>query len=364
MSKNLCVYTCITGDYDTLHEINQPEPNVDYLCFTNNKSIKSKTWKIIYIEDSSLNNHLLSRKIKILGHPIISEQYDASVWMDASVIWNKKITAFVSEYFKNSTFSAFTHHARTSIQQEAITCLRLHKDSKENIVRTLDYLKKEEFPDNLGLYEMTVFIKKHNDPIVIKTMQIWFDTIKHYSKRDQLSFTYAIWKTNLKVSPINLSVWNNQWFTTVKHTTHPRNKECCVYYGNPNQDFDINKFFTYPYHRNKNIYSFEAIIPNDTKEIEFNPTNLVGASYSNISITPSPMSTPSATPSFQWRTISPHPSRAGMWKSIVPRAFHAPGQPHFTSRTTILDGLTFHMSIVWNGASRTCVPMLPMEPLP
>ena len=119
-------------------------------------------------------------------------------------------------------------------------------------------------------------------------MQIWFDTIKHYSKRDQLSFTYAIWKTNLKVSPINLSVWNNQWFTTVKHTTHPGNKECCVYYGNPNQDFDINKFFTYPYHRNKNIYSFEAIIPNDTKEIEFNPTNLVGASYSNISITPSP----------------------------------------------------------------------------
>ena len=76
------------------------------------------------------------------------------------------------------------------------------------------------------------------------------------------------------------------------------------------------------------------------------------------------MSTPSATPSFQWRTISPQPSRAGIVKSIVPRAFHAPGQPHLTSRTTIFDGLTFHMSIVWNGASRTCVPMLPIEPLP
>ena len=50
MSKKLCVYTCITGDYDDLHEIEKPEKGVDYYCFTNNKNLKSKTWKIVQIK--------------------------------------------------------------------------------------------------------------------------------------------------------------------------------------------------------------------------------------------------------------------------------------------------------------------------
>ena len=73
MNKNLCVYTCITGDYDDLHEIAHPEKSVDYYCFTNNKNLKSNTCKIVHISNGNLNNHLLSRKIKMLGHPIINE---------------------------------------------------------------------------------------------------------------------------------------------------------------------------------------------------------------------------------------------------------------------------------------------------
>jgi len=47
--KKVCVYTCITGDYDNLKEIKNKEKNIDYYCFTNNKNIKSNTWKVEYI---------------------------------------------------------------------------------------------------------------------------------------------------------------------------------------------------------------------------------------------------------------------------------------------------------------------------
>ena len=91
MSKKLCVYTCITGDYDNLHELEVQEKNIDYFCFTNNKTLKSKTWKSVQIEDKSLDNCHLARKTKILGHPAINGKYEVYVWADADVIWRKKI---------------------------------------------------------------------------------------------------------------------------------------------------------------------------------------------------------------------------------------------------------------------------------
>lgn len=289
MNKKICVYTCITGNYDNLHEIKNPEKNIDYYCFTNNKKLKSKTWKIVYVQDNNLDNCRLARKIKILGHPIINK-YDITVWNDADVIWQKNISEFVDKYFKNTNFAIFSHHARKNIYDEAIICLRLRKDTKENIIKILDFYKSINYPDDNGLCESTVFIKNPKDPQVTKTMQIWFDMIKKYSRRDQLSFNYAVWKTNLKVNYISLNVWDNPWFDTTKHTTSQKIKECHVYYGNPDKNFDINKYFVYGYHCNNNIYTFNTIIPNDTNEIEFNPTDIIGVNYSDIFITPTPKS--------------------------------------------------------------------------
>ena len=99
MTNKICVYTCITGDYDNLHEIEHPEKNIDYYCFTNNKNLKSKTWQIIQIKDNKLDNVRLARKIKILGHPKINKKYEIDVWSDANVIWQKTISSFIQNFF-------------------------------------------------------------------------------------------------------------------------------------------------------------------------------------------------------------------------------------------------------------------------
>ena len=286
MNKKICVYTCITGDYDNLHEITNMEKGVDYICFTNNKKIKSNTWKIVYIKNGNLDNHHLSRKIKMLGHPIIFKNYDISVWMDASIVWQKSIKSFVAKYLKNAPFAAFKHSQRKTIQEEAIACLRSQKDSKDNILRTLSFLKSENFPDNNGLFEMTVFIKKHNDPSVIKTMEIWFDTNQKYSKRDQLSFMYSVWKTGLKINTINLNVWNNQWFYVITHTKNLTLKKCSIYYGNSNNYFSIENFYTYPYSCNQDNYSIKCSIPNDTNQIEIDPFDAINVLFKNIVFKP------------------------------------------------------------------------------
>lgn len=287
MTKKICVYTCITGNYDHLHELEHPEKNIHYYCFTNNPKLKSNTWTIINIKNEGLDNCRLARKIKILGHPTVN-QYDIAVWSDADVVWQKPITEFIKKYFKDTSFSIFKHHARNNIHDEAIACLRCRKDSKDSIEKNLKFYKSVNFPDNNGLCESTVFIKHPKDPKVIKTMEEWFNMVKTYSRRDQLSFNYAVWKTNLKVTYIPLVVWENPWFYIAKHTPNSNNDTCHVYYGNPEQNFDFNKYQIYPYNITNHTYHFDAIIPENTKEIEFNPSNIIGTEFGNLIINPSP----------------------------------------------------------------------------
>ena len=48
--------------------------------------------------------------------------------------------------------------------------------------------KKENFPDNYGLIEGCLIIRKHNKKDCIYLMNKWFNEIEKYSHRDQLSF--------------------------------------------------------------------------------------------------------------------------------------------------------------------------------
>ena len=197
--EKICVYTCITGNYDDLKEVRIKESGIDYICFTNNKKIKSETWKIIYIDDKKLDNHYLSRKIKMIGDPYLDKNYTLSIYIDASIIFKKSVKEFISKYFdlKKDLIAACKHSVRSSIKEEAEACIRQKKDNKEIIKRQLKFYQEENFADNLGLLEMTLIIKRHNNILVKKTMELWFNMILNYSKRDQLSFMYCLSKTNL-----------------------------------------------------------------------------------------------------------------------------------------------------------------------
>jgi len=281
--KKICVYTCITGDYDQVHEITKKEKGVDYLLFTNNKNLVSRTWQVVYIEDPELDNQRLSRKIKMLGHPMIDQNYDISVWQDASVVFLKSVVEFIHTYLKENAFAAFVHHARNCIYEEAKECIKKKKDKKEIILRQMDFLKKHHFPEHYGLCEMTVFIKKHRDPIVKKTMEMWFDMICRYSKRDQLSFMYCVYLTHLQIDYIPLNVWNNEWFHCYKHQYKKELDTCRVYFGS-DLNFDPNLEVQPTYQKEGEKFSFQVVILATTNCIEIELTDIPCIAFSSLKI--------------------------------------------------------------------------------
>ena len=284
MKEKICVYTCITGNYDNLQEIENKEKEIDYYCFTNNKNIKSNTWKIIYIEDEKLSNVKLARKIKILGHPIINENYDILLWMDGAVVFKKKIKDFIKKYLsKDDNLVAFKHGERNSIKDECDACIRFRKETKENIRKILKFYEKENYHHDNGLIESTVYIKRTHNDLVDSTMQLWFDMILNYSKRDQLSFNYCIHKTGLRVKWINEKVFDNEWFNWNVHNENKEIKAYRVYFGDEG-NYTIENDIQGDYNIKDNQYSFTIEIPNDVDYAIINITDVRLVSFDNIKI--------------------------------------------------------------------------------
>ena len=60
--NNVCIYTCITGNYDKLQEPLVYNKDIDYICFTDDMRIKSRYWNI------------LSMPVELRYLPIIKQQ--------------------------------------------------------------------------------------------------------------------------------------------------------------------------------------------------------------------------------------------------------------------------------------------------
>lgn len=281
----ICVYTCITGDYDNLNEVLYPEKNIDYICFTNNKKIKSRTWKIIYISDDSLNDVKLARKIKILGHPYIQDNYDISIWVDGAFYFNTNVSKFLNDFCDFDKYSMFIprHSVRDCIYDEAIACYQGRKESKDIIQKGINFLEKNNYPHHTGLVESGVIVRKHNDIQVIKVMNDWFNVIKKFSKRDQLSFNYCAYINNFDFKYIEINIYNNDYFLSCPHNSRKKIKDFRAYFDN-GKKYDWNNDVQDNYVINKNIYNAYIHIPINSKRIEFEISALDAMYLKNVKI--------------------------------------------------------------------------------
>lgn len=286
--KKICVYTCITGNYDNLIEINPDvyEENIDYYCFTNNKNIKSNTWKIVPIRDNKLSEQLLSRKIKILGHRIL-DKYDITVYVDGNTIIKKKITDFIKKETKIDKYdiASFKHRYRDCIYDEAIECVKAKKDKKENIQKQVEFLKSVNYPKYNGLYENGIIVR-NNNPLVKKTMKLWFEMLLKYSKRDQLSYNWVISQTKVNVFTIKMNIVSNDYFEIINHNENNKITSFRAYFGEDDsyENFDYELDIQGNYKIKKDKYTANIKAPRDTNYIKFEITDIIGVFFDKINV--------------------------------------------------------------------------------
>ncbi|MBR3254751.1 MAG: DUF616 domain-containing protein [Clostridia bacterium] len=278
----ICVYTCITGNYDKLIEIQYLEKNIDYICFTNNKKLVSNTWNIRYINED-LDNLTLARKIKILGYKYLSE-YDLLIWLDGAINIQQPITTFLNDCcdFNNFDMIGFKHKYRNCIYDEINECVRLNKESIEKAYKLEQYLEENNYPRNNGLIESTVLVRK-NISEVNKLMDDWFDMLVKFSRRDQLSFNYCLWKNPIRINFLNMYVFDNQYFKHEGHNSINKTNKYRIIFSN-SDNFNYKNIADSYFKINNNEVTITEKCKKDTNIIVLELFDEIGSTISNIKI--------------------------------------------------------------------------------
>lgn len=220
--KKVAVYTVITGDYDNIHAPLYRDSFVDYFLFTNNRKIKSSIWKVIYIEEN-LDNILLSRKVKIFPHLYLDDQYETSIYVDASFIIMGPIRELT--FFLNDQISLVLtkHNKRNSVYEEILeleTNSRYSTEEKESMRNQYAEYVECGFSDNLGLTENGILVRRHKDKDLQSLMNDWWMEIQRPVVRDQLSLMPVIYCNHFtQYKVLNANISQNQYALLVGHNT-------------------------------------------------------------------------------------------------------------------------------------------------
>ena len=193
------IYTCLTGNYENLVDPSVVSKDFDYVCFTDNMNLLSNVWKLKPIPNELLHLSKVKQQrcIKICPHKYLSE-YEISIWVDACIDIVGDMEEFLNSYCcdDNNSILIPKHTNRNCIYEEMKACFLSKKDTMDNMEPQINKYKEENYPSNNGLVQSNIVIRKHNNEQCIEVMEIWENELITHSHRDQLSFNYALWKTN------------------------------------------------------------------------------------------------------------------------------------------------------------------------
>lgn len=213
------IYTAIFGEYDYLKEPPQID-NVDFICFTDKKNLRSEKYKIIrkkpLLKDPARN----ARMYKVLPH-IFLHNYQYTIWIDASFQIKEGITLDeLLRHVGNNNIAIFKHPERECIYEEINACKYYKRDDFDIMEKQINYYHEQHYPKNNGLVACGFIIRKNLTKDVIKLNEEWWSQITQFSKRDQLSFNYVCWKNNINYTVIEGLIWDNKFIKFIGHKKH------------------------------------------------------------------------------------------------------------------------------------------------
>lgn len=229
-TKPYVIYTAIVGQYELIVQPQVVHPDFDYVLFTNN-DIKEESigvWQIWKIPYQNTDNTRVARWVKTHPEQLLGD-YTYSIWMDANIqILSESFYDYVFKHVKSNVLvSSMWHNQRNCIYDEIVAVAYYELENEYILIDWLRVLLKEKYPQHNGLFETGVLFRSHSSEIVAKMDEMWWSVIDNYSRRDQLSFNYVLWKYNIECPYFISDSENVRNTTCVKYNAHsnPQTRE-------------------------------------------------------------------------------------------------------------------------------------------
>lgn len=195
----IAVYTCVVGNYDKIEEPEVVSDICDYYYISDKRpeGLKVFQWRDVRecVPGEVTNPNFVNRYAKMHPHKLFPE-YKYSIYMDGNI----RILNDVSDYVNKigaSGIATHRHPKRDCVYQEGIVCSGYHMDDPEKIKNQMKAYFEQGMPSGFGLFELNVLVREHHRPICRDIMEQWWQELNARTRRDQLSFTYVLWKNGL-----------------------------------------------------------------------------------------------------------------------------------------------------------------------
>ena len=211
MSKdNVVFYSCIVNGRDKPKIIEFKE-NFRYVLFSD-KKYSSPDWEVLPIV-KNFDDPVRTARFHKHNPFLLFPNCEYAIWLDGSH-WP---ISSISSFLKND-FCLMRHFSRTSVFQEVEECRRLRIDVDTIMKNQYDSYIQDGFLDTIGLYDTCFMIRKNTNKIV-NMQKMWWDQICQWSKRDQISLPYVLWKCNIEpfIVPGHTRFKGNSYFRMISH---------------------------------------------------------------------------------------------------------------------------------------------------
>lgn len=156
------VLTFLFGNYEKLHEVEDVQPNVEYLCITDNKNLRSSTWKVIYDEvDPSFTP--FRKVIETRYNPFKYASAEVCLIIDGSISL-KRFPWQLMNKFKHEEYelAALSHPERCLLDDELEAWKKLRNFSTLNVLAAQKFLENISYDKSCkGLYQVGVLCARN-----------------------------------------------------------------------------------------------------------------------------------------------------------------------------------------------------------
>lgn len=203
--KNIAVYTCVVGDYDNLKEPLSISSECDYFVISDRKPVHKTVFQYVDINkcvpNSIEDNTRKNRYCKINAHKIFPN-YRYSIYFDGNIQLNDSIVELIKQLPVTRT-TAFCPNFWKSIYREMMSVLQNKRDEKELVMKQAEKYWLEGMPEDYGSVMCGIMIREHNNPKCKKIMEQWWQQLESFSRRDQISLPYVLWKNGYTIDDVN-----------------------------------------------------------------------------------------------------------------------------------------------------------------
>lgn len=232
MNKNpdYSVLTYNIGGYEILHEVEEPSERAEYIYVTDDRSITSSTWNVVYVDNPHPEDPFdLCYKIRF--NPFDYVHTDVVVRIDGSMIVKKPLDKIVDDFNAgNWDISLCIHPTRSVLYDEYVAWVVQRGYPVEQANKVLSFLSSMEGYDvknYRGLYQYNFMIQRNNkanndlNMMTLAFMRYLAPDGKCVERLDQTlgSFVLNKYFNGLNVLPVGEDLFHSEYLSWCAHGT-------------------------------------------------------------------------------------------------------------------------------------------------